>query len=368
MFSLNSDTQNNQNRTNLGFINTTDRYSNSAHISIPDKEVSISQKVKNKNSDIKQNNLIDSPFTFSNVSTNKKGSNKRVIDIDVESIDNSNIENNINFDYNYFGEKYINLNKKNGKENKARNNDQNSINQYEDESIENGVPVLNKDNYYNANSEPIKTTLSLHKNKMIANNAIIENQNMVETSNYTNKINKDLLLNKMRKCEITLPKRKTEPKKPKVFFVGVSEELKKHIPAEILQNAEFIVQREQVEEYPLSREKMAEEEIKAAKLLERYKKEATLVVSPLLHCITPCIGMGIPVILARDYYNDRFSSVCKLTKLYLKEDYDKIDWHPKAIDVENLKRYMIALAEDKIINNVINKEYLDKIESFYNNK
>ena len=214
VFSLNSETQNNQNRANYGFINTTDRYSNSAHISIPDKEVSISQKIKkNKNSDSKQNNLIDSPFTFSNVSTNKKGSNKRVIDIDVESIDNSNLENN-NFDYNYFGEKYINFNKNNGKENIARNNDRNSINQYEDESMENGVPVLNKDNYYNTNSEPIKTTLSLHKNKMIVNNnAIVENQNVIETSNYGNKINKDLLLNKMRKCEITLPKRNTETSK-----------------------------------------------------------------------------------------------------------------------------------------------------------
>ena len=211
VFSLNSETQNNQNRANYGFINTTDRYSNSAHISIPDKEVSISQKIKkNKNSDSKQNNLIDSPFTFSNVSTNKKGSNKRVIDIDVESIDNSNLENNNNFDYNYFGEKYINFNKNNGKENIARNNDRNSINQYEDESMENGVPVLNKDNYYNTNSEPIKTTLSLHKNKMIVNNnVIVENQNVIETSNYGNKINKDLLLNKMRKCEITLPKRNT---------------------------------------------------------------------------------------------------------------------------------------------------------------
>ena len=208
VFSLNSETQNNQNRANYGFINTTDRYSNSAHISIPDKEISISQKIKkNKNSDTKQNNLIDSPFTFSNVSTNKKGSNKRVIDIDVESIDNSN------FDYNYFGEKYINFNKKNGKENKPRNNDKNSLNQYEDESMENGVPVLNKDNYYNTNSEPIKTTLSLHKNKMIVNNAIVENQNVIENSNYGNKINKDLLLNKMRKCEITLPKRNTETTK-----------------------------------------------------------------------------------------------------------------------------------------------------------
>ena len=214
VFSLNPETQNNQNRANFGFVNTTDRYSNSAHISIPEKEVSISQKIKkNKNSDTQQNNLIDSPFTFSNVSTNKKGSTKGVMDIDVESIDNSNLEINNNFDYNYFGEKYINFNKKNGKENKARNNDKNSINQYDDESMEYGVPVLNKDNYYNTNSEPIKTTLSLHKNKMIANNTIIENQNVIETSNYGNKINKDLLLNKMRKCEITLPKRNTETSK-----------------------------------------------------------------------------------------------------------------------------------------------------------
>ena len=102
---------------------------------------------------------------------------------------------------------------KNGKENIARNDDRNSINQYEEESMENGVPVLNKDNYYNTNSEPIKTTLSLHKNKMVVNNVIIENQKVIETSNYGSRINKDLLLNKMKKCEITLPKRNTETSK-----------------------------------------------------------------------------------------------------------------------------------------------------------
>lgn len=164
---------------------------------------------------------------------------------------------------------------------------------------------------------------------------------------------------------ITLPKRKVVPKSKKIFFVGVSEELKKHIPQELLPYSEFIIQRKRIRHWPVNKKDMELLEKDAADLLKRYETEATLVVSPLLHCITPCIGMGIPVILARDEYNERFSAIEKITRLYLKEDYDSIDWNPKAIDIEELKEKMYKIAKYKILNKKIPTNLLDYFNDFY---
>lgn len=164
---------------------------------------------------------------------------------------------------------------------------------------------------------------------------------------------------------LTLEKRKNTPQKQKVFFVGISEDLKKHIPSELLENCEFITQRIDKDEYPLSESTMKDLSNEAENLLERYKNEATLVVSPLLHCISPCIAMGIPVILARDTYNRRFSAIEKITKLYIKEEYKDIDWHPKPIDIEELKIKMIELAKQRIEKNKISAKLIKYFNNYY---
>ncbi len=164
---------------------------------------------------------------------------------------------------------------------------------------------------------------------------------------------------------LTLEKRKKIPKVPKVFFVGISDELKKHIPPELLKNCEFITQRTDKDEYPLSESTMKDLYDDAENLLERYKNEATLVVSPLLHCISPCIAMGIPVILARDTYNKRFSAIEKLTRIYIKEEYDDINWNPKPINVEKLKNQMIKLAKQKFETDKISNKLIRYFNDFY---
>ena len=229
---------------------------------------------------------------------------------------------------------------------------------------------ITKQLHYNKKIEPVFLGLSLVNDKKNIDNCI-EDLKLYEPIGCRDTETQKLLKSKGVKAfltgcySMTLPTRKTEPTTPKVFFVGVSEALKKHIPPEIMENAEFIIQRDELTSFPLSEKEMQQEEEKAAKLLERYKNEATLVVSPLLHCISPCIGMGIPVILARDTYNSRFSAISKITKLYLEADYDKIDWSPKPIDVEALKENMCALAKEKILNNNIDKNCVNNIKSYY---
>ena len=83
-----------------------------------------------------------------------------MLDVDGGSTLNNNYEKN-NFNYDYFGKKYISL-KNNEDANIEHGNDDNlskSMNQNDEDSFENGVPVLNNGNYYDANSEPIKDSL-----------------------------------------------------------------------------------------------------------------------------------------------------------------------------------------------------------------
>ena len=216
LFSLNSENQNNINKNNFFLINSSDRNDNSTPISLIEKEISISQKIKNKikNSVIKQNNFIDSPFTFSEISANKNGSNLKMLDVDGGSTLNNNYERN-NFNYDYFGKKYISL-KNNEDANIEHGNDDNlskSMNQNDEDSFENGVPVLNNGNYYDANSEPIKDSLSLNKKKIVKNIEIKNKKTAENKKKYVNEINKAILLNKMRKNVITLPKKNIEKSK-----------------------------------------------------------------------------------------------------------------------------------------------------------
>ena len=164
---------------------------------------------------------------------------------------------------------------------------------------------------------------------------------------------------------LTLPKRSPCATQNKVFFVGVSEELKKYIPSHLLKNAEFIVQRDETYHFPLTTEDMHDKNIKAQKLLQRYRDEACLVVTPLLHCASPCLAMGIPVILARDEYDNRFSAIKKLTPLYLRADYDKINWNPEVVDLEELKSNMIIHAKKLIINNKFDKKSYEFLTKTY---
>ena len=193
--------------------NGTDRCSNSVQIPIIDKEVkeisnSLKAKRKTKLSDLKQNNFIDSPNKFSEKSEDKKEKHQKL------NKDNNDFSNN--FDLNSFGEKYINLNKKTFFCHKVKKKEAEKNLNHSGDSIESGVPVLNNEiehNYYNNNSEPINYNLSIHKNEVIKKVGKKE-KDKVNNSNsnniinkYGNKINKVILLNKMKKFEFNFPKK-----------------------------------------------------------------------------------------------------------------------------------------------------------------
>lgn len=158
----------------------------------------------------------------------------------------------------------------------------------------------------------------------------------------------------------TLDKRRDGFKnRTKTIFVDVDESFKKYVPQEILKDSEFITQMVYDIKNP---------EQTAIEFLNKYVNEAKIIVTTRLHCAVPCMAMGIPVIFIKDKYSFRFTWLNKLIKIYTKEEYDSIDWEPKTLDYENLKK-RICKTDMKRIQDAYNKySEIFELSEYFENK
>jgi hypothetical protein len=152
---------------------------------------------------------------------------------------------------------------------------------------------------------------------------------------------------------VTFPRRKKTEYQSKVFLIDCPSALIEHIPEELRENAisltSVIWHKNDSNDNRISKE---ETEIYHKKAFERLcllRDEAKLVVTRRLHVATPCLAMGIPVVLAREFNFDvRFGFVDKYLPLYTKERYHEINWNPVPQDIEKEK----ALIKECFFSNV----------------
>ena len=71
--------------------------------------------------------------------------------------------------------------------------------------------------------------------------------------------------------------------------------------------------------------------------LKALRDTAKLVVTSRLHIASPCLAMGIPVILAKKHFGDRFGFIDCFLPTYTPEKYNDIDWSPSPINFEEEK-------------------------------
>jgi hypothetical protein len=133
----------------------------------------------------------------------------------------------------------------------------------------------------------------------------------------------------------------------KIFIVSIAKKYLKYIPKDILKNAEYIEQRTpDLPEGPNKTNALAN---MATDLINRYKKEAKLVITNAIHCAAPCVAMGIPVVLIDEEDNNkRFSALSGIIKVYTKEEMisGKINYYNTSVpDIESLKLDMIKNLE-----------------------
>ena len=155
-----------------------------------------------------------------------------------------------------------------------------------------------------------------------------------------------------RCLSLCLDKRKEPLKNGKIFIDFIPKEYYKYFPTEILENAIFTNQRSidtnlSPIEYVNSHEKYYTQTID---ILNRYKNEASLVITSALHGSSPCIAMGIPTIvisIENPPISNRFDTLKGIVPIYTLEDLKcgRIDFNPVCPDIEELKLNMLKNLE-----------------------
>ncbi|MCM1251840.1 MAG: polysaccharide pyruvyl transferase family protein [Clostridium sp.] len=149
---------------------------------------------------------------------------------------------------------------------------------------------------------------------------------------------------------ITLPKRKhsVSLNEGKVFLVDIPNSLKAYIPDNLLQNAEYITHSVEVEHYPMSEADIEKVDITAKNIFRRYNEEAALIVTSRLHAAAPCIAMGIPVIIATNNIDYRFSWIDKFVPIYTPNNFININWNPVSLEIEDIKKNIFDIFQSLI--------------------
>lgn len=174
----------------------------------------------------------------------------------------------------------------------------------------------------------------------------------ISTVNYLRNLGIDAYLSGC--LTATLPRRSEEiaQKADKIYFLDVPSDVMKIMPAAI--KAEGITLSNILRfnnpgnSNRISIEDAYEEHRKGEERIRLLRDTAKLVVTSKLHVASPCMAMGIPVILAKNHFGDRFGFIDRLLPTYTPEHYSEIDWNPKPVDYEDEKKKIKQLFFDKV--------------------
>lgn len=169
-----------------------------------------------------------------------------------------------------------------------------------------------------------------------------------------------------------LPKREKKDTQTKIICVDIPESLKKYIPKKYESQLEYMshiypIRRTEGEAYT------TEEESKAIvkyteERLRYYRDSAALVITSRLHVASPCMAMGIPVILAAENFDGRFAWIDKYLPLYTPEQFENIDWDPQTVEYEEEKEFISGVLKKQFFDAYEKYSGLYDLSSFYENR
>lgn len=82
--------------------------------------------------------------------------------------------------------------------------------------------------------------------------------------------------------------------------------------------------------------------------LREYAEKARLVITTRLHCALPCVAMGVPVILMKDKFSFRFTTLARYVHVYTRDEFESIDWNPKPVEYEAEKKVILQSAARRL--------------------
>lgn len=174
----------------------------------------------------------------------------------------------------------------------------------------------------------------------------------ISTVEYLHKLGVDAYLSGC--LTATLPRRSEEIAKnaDKIYFLDVPSDVMEIMPEDIRKNG-IVLSNILRFENPgnsnrISIEDTYEEHRKGEERIELLRNTAKLVVTSKLHVASPCMAMGIPVILAKNHFGDRFGFIDRLLPTYTPEHYSEIDWNPAPVDYETEKTMIKQMFFDRV--------------------
>lgn len=138
------------------------------------------------------------------------------------------------------------------------------------------------------------------------------------------------------------------PKYTRVFFVEVPKSLEKYVPRELYEDCEFIQQEIRITEEEFYDKNYGMQYTR--NLLQKYRENARLIITSRLHCAIPCMAIGIPVILVKEYFGYPFDLQKKFLPCYSYANFNKIDWEPKRTELEEYKIIALECARRRLLN------------------
>lgn len=171
---------------------------------------------------------------------------------------------------------------------------------------------------------------------------------------------------------LCLDRRKLSMEPEKIYLVDAIPELSPYIPNNIRDQAINLTQIYS-RFTSMNDEEANRNALEATKeWLGIFYKTAKLVITSRLHLALPCAAMGIPVIVARRYYDDtdRYSGYEALFHVYMPHEFSEINWTPPVHDIEWLKEEIITnavslihrTASDKKLNVDFIAQYIQQIK------
>ena len=158
--------------------------------------------------------------------------------------------------------------------------------------------------------------------------------------------------------------RKDEPLGEYVFFVDAPKDLLPYIPPSLLKNKiDFATQQFYFNESDIKDFHKIFSFVRTK--YEFYKKNAKMIITSRLHIALPCTAFGIPVVLAKDNVDERFSFIEAFIPIYSKENYQNIDWQPNVPNTEPIKKQMTDFAISRIKSTMENAKFKSAFTSLY---
>ncbi len=165
----------------------------------------------------------------------------------------------------------------------------------------------------------------------------------------------------------TFPKRDENNKNyDTVFCVEAPEDVISYMPQRLRDKAEFL---EHV--VPFTKEQFYDSSYVMNYVKDRlklYRTKAKMVVTSRLHCAIPCMAMGIPVILVKEYLGYPFDLLPKFLPFYTPDKYADIDWEAEPVELEDYKKTALECAKKRLLDVYEQKHYYklhDEYSSLY---